>query len=166
MKLSNKLLEWVVIEVAGADVIPLVKLIKTKKNVSEFKLAEQLKREVNEVRNMLYRLYHANLVSFTRRKDKKKGWYIYYWTFRLKQVKFVATGLKKRRLEMLRDRLDRERETHFFLCETACMRLDFEKALVYEFKCPECGELMYQEENRLKVRELETEVVKLEKELA
>ena len=93
MKLSNKLVEQVVTDVAGEDVIPLIKQLKNKKNVSEFKLAEALELEVNLVRNMLYRLYHANLVSFTRRKDKKKGWYIYYWTFRIKQIKYVALVL-------------------------------------------------------------------------
>jgi transcription initiation factor IIE alpha subunit len=67
MKLSNKLVEDVVTAVAGEDVLPLVKQLKNKKNVSEFKLAESLKLEVNVARNMLYRLYHANLVSFIRR---------------------------------------------------------------------------------------------------
>ncbi len=47
MKLSNKVLEFVICEVAGEDVIPLVKALKTKKNVSEFKLAEAIKEEVN-----------------------------------------------------------------------------------------------------------------------
>ena len=64
MKLSNKIIEEVVSEVAGEDVVPLVKALKNRKNVSEFKLAENIKEEVNRTRNMLYRLYDANLVSF------------------------------------------------------------------------------------------------------
>ena len=53
MRLSNKIVEDVVIEVAGDDVLPLVQALKNKKNVSEFKLAESLKKEVNSTRNML-----------------------------------------------------------------------------------------------------------------
>ena len=165
MKLSNKLVEQVVADVAGEDVIPLIKQLKNKKNVSEFKLAESLELEVNLVRNMLYRLYHANLVSFTRRKDKKKGWYIYYWTFRIKQIKYVALNLKKQRLERLKDRLSREKDSSFFICPNECMRLDFDSAINFEFKCPECASLMQQESNDTKVKEIEEEIKRLEKEL-
>ena len=77
MKLSNKLIDNVVENVAGKDVLPLVKTLKNKKNVSEFKLADDIKEEINTTRNMLYRLLDNNLVSFVRKKDKKKGWYIY-----------------------------------------------------------------------------------------
>jgi transcription initiation factor TFIIE subunit alpha len=166
MKLSNKLVEDVVKSVAGEDVFPLVKLLKNKKNVSEFKLAESLKLEINITRNMLYRLYHANLVSFIRRKDKKKGWYIYYWTFKLKQVKHLALTLKKEKLEKLNDRLTREKESSFFVCPNTCMRLDFEQAVGFEFKCPECAAIMQQESNEDKIKQLQDEIKVLEKEIA
>jgi transcription initiation factor TFIIE subunit alpha len=166
MKLSNKLVEDVVRSVAGEDVLPLVKLLKNKKNVSEFKLAEALKLEINVTRNMLYRLYHANLVSFIRRKDKKKGWYIYYWTFKLKQVKHLAVNLKKEKLEKLNDRLTREKEGSFFVCPNTCMRLDFEQAVGFEFKCPECATIMLQEANEEKIKQLQDEIKVLEKEIA
>ena len=83
-------METVVGDVVGADVISLVRSLKNKKNVSEFKIAETLKQEVNITRNMLYRLYDANLVTFIRKKDKVKGWYIYYWTFNPKHIGFLA----------------------------------------------------------------------------
>ncbi|MFC1741922.1 hypothetical protein ACFL3V_05280 [Nanoarchaeota archaeon] len=165
MKLSNKLVEDVVKSVAGEDVFPLVKLLKNKKNVSEFKLAESLKLEINVTRNMLYRLYHANLVSFIRRKDKKKGWYIYYWTFKLKQVKHLALTLKKDKLEKLNDRLSREEESSFFMCPNTCMRLDFEQAVGFEFKCPECATIMQQESNEDKIKQIQEEIKEIEKEL-
>src|SRR3989338_5398664 len=138
MKLSNKLVEDVVAQVAGQDVLPLVRTLKNKKNISEFKIAEMINQEVNIVRNMLYRLYHANLVSFTRRKDKKKGWYIYYWTFRIKRVAFLGLQIKKEKLEKLLERLHREQASHFFICQNKCVRLDFEQATNFQFKCPEC----------------------------
>ena len=72
MRLSSKMIEDVVTEVAGSDVIPLVQNLKNKKNVSEFKLAENIKQEVNKTRNMLYRLYDFNLVSFIKKKDNEK----------------------------------------------------------------------------------------------
>ena len=165
LKLSNKIIEFVISEVAGLDVVPLVQSLKNKKNVSEFKLAENIGKEVNTARNMLYRLYDHNLVSFIRRKDKKKGWYIYYWTFNLKRIRGLFIALKKQRLEKLKERVNRENENTFFACTNQCMRLDFERATNFEFKCPECGELMNQEDNTKKIQNIEKEIKDIEKEL-
>ena len=165
MKLSNELIENVVSEVAGDDVIPLVKAMKNKKNVSEFKLAEKIETEVNITRNMLYRLYHANLVSFIRRKDKQKGWYIYYWTFKQKRIKHLVSDLKKKRLEHLKERLAREESNQFFICSNNCMRLSFDRAVDFEFKCAECGSIMEQEDNSEKIAKIRKEVAGLEKDL-
>ena len=164
MRLSNKIVEDVVGEVAGEDVIPLVKVLKNKKNVSEFKLADSIKQEVNKTRNMLYRLYDNNLVSFIRKKDKKKGWYIYYWTFDLKKIKYIVARLKKKRLAKLKDRLEREKQNQFYSCQSKCIRLDFDQSMNFEFKCPECGDLIEQEDNSEEIKKLETEIKELESE--
>jgi transcription initiation factor TFIIE subunit alpha len=155
-----------VAQVAGTDVVPLVKILKNKKNVSEFKLAEAMKQEVNTTRNMLYRLYNSNLVSFIRKKDKKKGWYIYYWTFDMKRIKELLWSLKKKRLEMLKERLGREEEGQFYLCPNECMRLDFDQAMNFQFKCPECGQLIHIEDNTARIEAIKKEIATLEKELA
>lgn len=163
--MKGKVVEDVVSEVVGEDVIKLVKYLKNKKNISEFKLAESIKEEINRTRNMLYRLYDSNLVSFTRKKDKKKGWYIYYWTFNLKRIKYLVKNLKQKRLEKLKERIEREKTNHFFSCDSQCIRLDFEQATDFEYKCPECGLLLNQEDNADKIKEIEKEIKKLEKEL-
>ncbi len=165
MKLTNKIIESVVAEVAGDDVLPLVKYLKGRKNVSEFKLASSIKKEINATRNMLYRLYENNLVSFIRKKDKKKGWYIYYWTFNLKRIKDLVKNLKKERLEKLKARLEREKKGNFFLCPNKCIRLNFEQATEFEFKCPECGTLMVQEDNKERIKKIEVEIKELEREV-
>lgn len=165
MKLTPKLVDDVVIEVAGSDVLPLVKALRNKTNVSEFKLATNIKKEINVTRNMLYRLYDNNLVSFNRKKDKKKGWYIYYWTFNLRRVKDLVKDIKKQKFEKLGERLEREKTVQFYICPNKCMRLDFEQAHDYQFKCPECGILLGIEDNTQKIKELEAEMVNLEAEL-
>jgi len=163
MRLSNKIVEEVIVEIAGPDVVPLIKLLRNKRNVSEFKLADSMKQEVNIVRNMLYRLYDANLVSFIRKKDKKKGWYIYYWTFDSKRVRYLVRTLKQKRLEKLKERLMREKQENFYLCPDKCVRLDFDQAMNFEFKCPECGKLISQEDNAEKIAAIEKEISELEK---
>jgi len=164
-KITSKLIEEAIAEVAGADVVPLVKILKNKSNISEFKLAEGIKKEINVTRNMLYRLYNHNLVSFTRKKDKKKGWYIYYWTFNQKRVKDLVKKLKKTKLERLEERLKREKSGQFYICPNNCMRLDFEQAHDFNFRCPECGSLLEVEDNKEKIEKLEEEIKTLKKEI-
>jgi len=163
--LSNKIIEATIVEVAGEDVLPIVSFLKNKKNISEFKIAEVIKKEINTTRNMLYRMQEVNLVSFIRKKDKKKGWYIYYWTFKPKMIKHIVINLKKKKLSKLEDRILREKNNHFFICQNKCIRLDFDQAMNFEFKCPECGEIMNQEDNLEKIRLIEEEIKNIKSEL-
>ncbi len=162
---SQKLIESIIKQIAGEETVPLYNALKNKKNVSEFILAEKLKEEINVVRNKLYRLYHANLVSFTRKKDKQKGWYIYYWTFNAKRVKFLLVDLKRDRADRLQEMLKKERSGFFYMCTNRCMRLNFDKAVDFNYKCPECGGLMEQMDNAKKIQEMEKELAALKKEL-
>ncbi len=165
MKITDKAIKDVVSEVAGLDVLPLVTALKDKKNISEFELARQINCDINPTRNMLYRLHNNNLVTFTRKKDKQKGWYIYYWTFNAKQIKHASNLLKKKKIEQHQERLKRERSTNFFLCINKCLRLDFEQSTDFNFKCPECGELLHQQDNSEKIKEIEKQLSVLTGEL-
>lgn len=164
--IKEQLITSVVEDIAGHDVLPLIEVLKGKKNVSEFTLAEELKEEINTIRNKLYRLYDYNLVEFTRKKDKQKGWYIYYWTFIPSRIPKIMKDIKKKRLETLKGWLVAEQNNHFFECSNKCMRLKFEKAVDFEFKCPECGNLMNQEDNKEKIDHILKEIDELQKEIA
>ncbi|MBW3004590.1 hypothetical protein KY310_02055 [Candidatus Woesearchaeota archaeon] len=150
--MSSKITEEVASRVAGEDVISLVRALKNRRDVSEFTLANETKTEINLVRNRLYRLYNANLVTSIKKKDKKKGWYIYYWTLNIPRVQYLAKDLIRNRLAQLRERLEREKSSNFFMCKQNCIRLNFEQATDFEFKCPECGELLHQDDNTRKKR--------------
>lgn len=165
MSASEDTLEFVISEVAGPDVLPLVKYLENKKNVSEFKIAECIEKEINATRNMLYRLYNNNLASFIRKKDKEKGWYIYYWTFNSKNVKHLAEKILKTKIEKIHERLERENESMFYMCENGCMRLDFDRAVNFHFKCPECGELLEESDNSHIIKKLNAELKEKEQEL-
>ncbi len=165
MKITKRMFEQVISELAGEDVLALVKRMGARKNISEFKLASDIRVEINRTRNMLYRLYNINLVSFIRKKDKTKGWYIYYWTFNRDRVKELIKTTKKKRLDQFKERLKREKESQFFGCSSKCIRLDFEQATDFQYKCPECGELLQQEDNKEKIQKLEKEIEILEKEV-
>jgi len=165
MRLTEKKIEDTIRYVIGDDVVKLVKKLRKKENISEFKLADQLKEDIKRIRNKLYRLAEVNLVSFTRKKDKKKGWYIYYWTFKKDQVKFLYNRIKKERLIKLKETLENEEKEQYFICSSKCVRLNFDQAVNFEFRCPECNELVSQEDVSKDIKEIKKEIKELEKEL-
>lgn len=166
MKLTDSHIEGLVKEIAGDNVVPLLRLLKNRKNVSEFKIAEKLKLTVNQVRNMLYKMNEHNLVTSTRKKDRKKGWYIYYWTFDNKRAKNLFVLLKKNKLDELKGKLNKEVDEAFFYCPNSCLKLMLNDALEAGYRCSECGELLLEEDRERRVEAIRKQINELEVELA
>ena len=151
------------IEYFGEDVAAVIKELIKKNDYSEFKLAEAIKKEVNETRNLLYKLYNLNLVSFIKKKDHKIGWYIYYWTFHEGRVGLFLLNQKRERLAVLKELVSKENKSGFYSCSNSCVSVDFDLAFELSFRCPECGGLLNQEKNEKKVEDFGVEIAELEK---
>lgn len=165
MKITNDIIEEVIVELIGEDALLLVDFLKDNRNVSEFQISSKSKIPVDKIRNQLYRLYNHNLVSFIRKKDKEKGWYIYYWTLNKDRIKYLTTDIKIKKVEKLKERLERENNSHFFACDGKCIRVDFEQATNFEYKCPECGELLMQEDNFQQISDIKKKIEVLEQQI-
>ncbi|MBS3117147.1 hypothetical protein J4421_06145 [Candidatus Woesearchaeota archaeon] len=165
MRLTHKKMKEILILILGEGGFPLVKELMGKENVSEFDLANKTKQDIKVIRKMLYLLYNNNLVGFTRKKDKQKGWYIYYWTLQPENVRFCCFKMKRDLLQRLEEQLENEKRELFFVCYNSCVRLNFDQAMDFEFHCPECGELITQDEKG-KIKELTQKIEETKGELA
>ncbi len=141
-KLDDDVVEDIVGEAVGEDVIPVLKALKKKKEHQELILAEKMGLEINTLRNMLYRLHQHNLVSSERRRDPENGWHVYWWSFQERGFEHLFTNLTKNNLSKLKKKLDRESKGSFYRCTSKCVRLEFDDAFGMDFRCPECGDLM------------------------
>lgn len=163
MKLSQNKVDDLISKSVGEDAVKVVRyLIKNGENISEFIIAEQLQIPINTIRNILYRLQQQNLVTFMRKKDKKKGWYIYYWTFNENQAHTLDENLKKEQIDTLKKRLETEETGNFFTCSKKCLRLTFQRALENTFKCPECNKVLKEASNKKIIKEIKKELEILE----
>ncbi len=164
MRVTAKKAQEIIEEAVGADVMPIVDFLKGKKNISEFVIGEKTKTEIHIVRNVLYRLHNASLADYKRKKDSKKGYYISYWTFNQKALRDVSHRSQKNKLYKLQERLEKEEKNAgcFFLCSNTCVRLDFEQGTQHEFKCPECGSLLSQQDNTRTIEFLRGQIKELE----
>ncbi len=165
MRLTPKKIEEIIVGILGESGIPLIKELIGKNNISEFDLATKTKYDIKIIRRMLYVLHNNNLVGFTRKKDKQKGWYIYYWTLIPENVRFSYVKTKREQLERLKQRLEEETKELFFVCPENCVRLNFDQAIGFDFHCPECGKLISQDSSEQKVAELKKKIAQVVEEV-
>lgn len=160
-----KLLHNLVEEMAGENTGRIVDILFGKKDVNEFLISKKMELTINQVRNILYKLSADGLVSFIRKKDKRKGWYIYYWT--LKTERCLA------RLESsLVDKIDnfehilKSRETkRFYICKSCDIEVSEEKALENGFSCDECAEVYELADNDKPIRDMKARITRTTKNL-
>jgi transcription initiation factor TFIIE subunit alpha len=164
--MQEKFLEGLVSIIAGQGSEKIVGVLYKKKNVNEFLIAKKLDITINQARNILYKLADEGLVVFTRKKDKKSGgWYTYFWT--LNEYKALL-NLRERILKSLEDegnKLHSKKSKQYYVCKFCGMEVSEENALVYDFTCPECGEVFHLKDNIGHIADLEKSVVKLKEEL-
>jgi transcription initiation factor TFIIE subunit alpha len=161
-KITEDLIKHVVTELVGEEAIPIIFYLRGKKQISEFIIAEELDLEIHFTRNLLYRLLEFNIVSFIRKKDRIKGWYICYWDFNEHMVPYLAEKIRLSKIAKLKDRLEKEQKFEFYMCRNACTRMPFEKSMEFNFKCPECGELMHEQDNARTKQFIEEQIKELE----
>ena len=154
----NKYEKRVIVDFFGEDVYNLVRKLGFDRLVSEYKLADQLNLDINTTRNLLYKLLKYNLVSFKKEKDKLKGWYIYHW--QLDKNKFYSFIIKslERKVSTLQTQISKEESQTYFICENKCVRLTFDQALNFNFKCPECGSLLKEDNGKGRIQKLKQEI--------
>lgn len=156
----------VVSKAVGAEVVDLVIELITQDDYSEFKLSEKLAQDVNQTRNMLYRLLEHNFVTFNRRKDARKGWYVYYWTVLPYNIEKHLVKLKEQELYLLRERLNHQGDHDiFFACPQDCGKFDFDQTTELGFHCPDCGSLLEQHDATQAKDHLAEQIASLEAEI-
>ena len=157
------LLKGIVEEIAGKQAREIVDLLVWKKDVNEFLIAKKLKLTINQTRNILYKLSESGLVSFIRKKDKRKGWYIYFWTIdSLKSLEFLEKKLLEE-IFQLKNQLKNRKIRRFYFCKTCNVEVGEETALLSQFTCHECGQVYDLSENIEPIKQLESKINKLEK---
>jgi len=151
--------------VAGKPSEDIVELLYAKNYINEFLLAKKLDITINQTRNILYKISDKGLVSNIRKKDKKKGWYTYFWKLEvLKSLEFLRSVLNKKISHTTSHVKSRETK-RFFVCERCNIELGEENALIYNFTCQECGAIFTLKDNAKLLRELDRNLLKYKREL-
>lgn len=159
------LLKKAVVLVVGKQAEEIAPLIYSNKPVNEFNIAKSLNITINQTRNILYKLSDQGLVYSMRKKDKKKGWYTYFWRIEImKTLEFLKEDLLKR-IGQIEETIHSRQSKQFFVCEKCAIEFTEEHALLKDFTCSECGGVFTLKDNSSVIRELNRQLDKLKKEL-
>ena len=161
----KNLLNESISSIIGKQGDEVINFLDTEKYVNEFLIAKKLDNNINQTRNLLYRLSEHGLVSSTRKKDKKKGWYTYFWKLEaLKALEFLKEILRKRIDQTSHQIQSREIKT-FYICEKCNIEHNEENALIHDFTCSECGSIFVLRDNTKIIKELRKNLEKQQREL-
>jgi len=160
-----KFLKSIVEHLINKQAILIVDLLAGKKDVNEFLIAKKLGLTINQTRNILYKLSDYGLVSFIRKKDRRKGWYIYFWTLNVYQSLSLLENKMKEELNQARGQLKSRKEKRYYLCKICSIEVTEEEALLNDFTCPECEEVYELSNNQEIIDSLNKTINRLEKEI-
>jgi transcription factor E len=162
--LKNFLKEVISI-VVGKPAEEIVDLLDGDKYVNEFIIAKKLDLTINQARNILYKISDHGLVSSIRKKDKKKGWYTYFWKIEvLKSLEFLRELVLKN-LNQLKNQIKSRETKRFYVCERCNIEFNEENAMLHDFTCNECGEVFSAKDNEKVLKEFKKNEEKLENKL-
>jgi len=163
--MQKKLLDKVLMETFGKTAVKIGDLLYGKKNVNEFLIAKKLDLTINQTRNLLYKLAESGLVYSIRKKDKKKGWYTYFWTLDIgKSLDFLKSVMEKKMRE-INNQISSRETRRFYYCENCKIEYNEESALVRDFICSECGRVLILKDNSSFIVDKKKELDGLQKEL-
>jgi transcription initiation factor TFIIE subunit alpha len=165
MRVTKALIKSVVGEIAGEPGVFVANTIISSEEIAEEDLAIKMGVDLKFTRHTLYKLQKHNLVFFKRKKNERTGWYTYFWSFKKKQIPNIHNKLKLAKFERLKYRLLVEETTQFFTCENSCLRMDFEKVMDQDYKCPECGSFLNAQNNKSIIKQIKKDICCLESEL-
>ena len=135
--------------IIGKSAEEIVELIYNAKHVNEFLLSKKMNLTINQTRNILYKLSDYGIVSSIRKKDKRKGWYTYFWRIEpAKSLEFLRNSLIKK-IEQMTYQIKSKETKDFYTCERCNTELNEETALINSFTCNECGGLFTLKDNSI-----------------
>jgi len=161
--LKNEGLRNFVLNIVGDRGMKLVDFLIKHGVTDEFTIAEKLDEQVNVVRSLLYELYSHKIVSYTKERDEKKGWWIYSWSIDPLKIADLYIKGQQAKIDELKDKLKSKEGAQLYRCPVCEIIFPFEEASENLFKCPSCsGALEFQDQDEIikgiqsKIRELKT----------
>lgn len=164
-EIDVNILHELITDIAGKNAEPIADILRNKAEVNEYKIADKLQITVNQVRNILYKLFDKSIVAFRRKKDKQKGWYIYFWSLNIQKALIQFIKIKETEISNIKNQIVSLETKHYYSCPYGCVEVNEETALHYNFICQECGQLLVLADQSERIKGLKRAIEKFEKQM-
>ena len=125
-----------------------------KGKTSDEEIAEETGIKLKIVRKVLYKLHDAGIATYKKKKDSITKWDIYNWKFEQKKLSNMISKKCEKSSAEIEKSIRYEEENMFFACKENGHRYKFEKASVYNFVCPKCGQSLEYHDNSVIIANL------------
>lgn len=134
--------------IGGYEYLKVARSLLKSEDATDEEIASSTGLRINMVRRVLYDLFGKALITGTRIKDERKGWFVYRWRTRAEEVEQFINSQKKKILKRLQQRLEYEEKYEFYHCGNEdCRRITFNESLECFFKCSTCGNVLNLKKN-------------------
>lgn len=125
--------------VGGEKAPKVVQLtLKSGNAVTDEQIASKMGVKVTVVRAVFNRLHYWGLADYDKTRDEKTGWYTYTWHILPEKIFVALESQINEEISELREKLEEVTRFMLFECPGGHVRIPFEVAAEYEFRCPEC----------------------------
>nr|A6UR14.2 RecName: Full=Transcription factor E; Short=TFE; AltName: Full=TFIIE subunit alpha homolog; AltName: Full=Transcription initiation factor TFIIE [Methanococcus vannielii SB] len=164
--LDNPLIQQVLFEVMEEDVVgfDVLNVLIDSNEVTDDEISRQLEVKLNNIRRILYKLYEARLVDYNREKDEETNWYTYTWKPSLEKLPALVVKKMKNILDELKKQLSTEENGMFFYCMGCELKFTFEDAMDMGFRCPQCGGVLHEYDNKKDMATIKEQIAYIEDE--
>ncbi len=128
-------------DLGNVEAIKIAKVLinDDSETITDEQIAEKAELELKICRKILYILDENHLMEFHRVRDKKSGWYSYYWNHNFDNLDEFLKQRKRKVIDNLETRMKYEDQIFFQCEECQDTRYTLMNAMDYGFECPECG---------------------------
>lgn len=165
--LTFKLTQEFLTSVGGPEAVNVVRICldKNGKCLDEDIETKMKTLKITEIRSILNRLHYRGIACYNKTKNKNSGWYTYTWEIKKRRIVELILEQQSEQLQKLEQKARFDVNHEFFVCKKACEETAFEIAAQYEFRCPECGEMMNPIDGKKKNKDVQEHILLLRTEL-
>ena len=125
----------------GGDKAPTVVRLTMKAGnaVTDEQIANKMGVKVTVVRAVFNRLHYWGLADYDKTRDENTGWYTYTWHILPEKILVAVENEIRDEMKQIEEKMEELTRFMLFECPQGHVRIPFEVAAEYEFRCPECG---------------------------
>jgi len=148
----------------GKRIVKVLLKVNSGKTIDE--IAQETGIRVNDVRRLLYEMAQDGFVSYLRSQKGESLWYNYRWYTNSTMLKTALYRRIENIVRILRERLEYEMSTSFYVCPIDSTIYTFEEAFENNFQCIHCQSDLIEFDNRQIITYLKELLEKLRKFIA